>query len=254
MRNPRAIRAILFQSIFISILIMCIYKKVGSYTLNSENLIEVMSDWIGLSFFIGMDQFFSMAMTQILQIPLLMPVYRREVQSKMYTVHSYYNAMYFSTLSLIIFYPLIVCFSTFWILDLHDTSAANFFEFMFSMIIFCFAGTTHGFMWSCIFDDPDNTLNLCFLTTLLWILGAGVFENLNGANWFVRFMSWTSPYRYTNELILRRLLSGNPSEAFVLEFYDFDYGSTRCALMIIAFAIIYYLIGGLALYLKSRNF
>jgi len=43
-------------------------------------------------------------------------------------------------------------------------------------------------------------------TVIVFDMGAGVFTNLKDANFFIKFLSYISPFRYSNELQLRNLL------------------------------------------------
>lgn len=90
-------------------------------------------------------------------------------------------------------------------------------------------------------------------TIIVFDMGAGVFTNLKNTNFFIKFLSFISPFRYANELLLRRLLDTNPSKEQTLEYYTYTYGEATCYAVLASFIVIFFLAGWIALYIKSRS-
>lgn len=51
---------------------------------------QVQANWIGVVFYVATDQFISMSMGQVMQIPNFRPVYVREQANKMYSPSAYF--------------------------------------------------------------------------------------------------------------------------------------------------------------------
>ena len=70
-------------------------------------------------------------------------------------------------------------------------------------------GTSYGLMMGCFFDNDQTGIILMMYTVIVFDMGAGIFSNLKGANFFIKFLSYISPFRYANELLLRVILDEN---------------------------------------------
>ena len=117
------------------------------------------------------------------------------------------------------------------------------------------SGSSFGFMIGCICDDEQAAINVLSFFVILFDFGAGALTNLGNANWFCKMLGVVSPLRYSCELLMRALLRGNPGEVqdFVLDFYSYNYGETRCYLMLAAFTVLYFFVAWLVLTLKART-
>jgi hypothetical protein len=83
--------------------------------------------------------------------------------------------------------------------------------------------------------------------------GAGAFINLGSANWFCQMLGFISPFRYSCELHMRTLLRDNPYEELVLKYYTYEYGVTNCYLVLLAYAVLYFIIAWIVLWYKARK-
>jgi hypothetical protein len=74
----------------------------------------------------------------------------------------------------------------------------------------------------------------------------------SGANWFVRFLGYVSPFRYGCELLMNTAMKG----MFVLPLarYEFGYGfdNSTCLLAIGAFFLFSFIVGWIMIVLRSK--
>lgn len=101
LRNPRSLSAILFNGMFTALLVLALFWHVGVY---NEN--ELMTDpairgrfvgnLLGLGFMMTNNICFSSSSGVIIQMPLQVPVFKREKANKMYTNSAYYFGRFWS--------------------------------------------------------------------------------------------------------------------------------------------------------------
>eukprot|EP00347_Sterkiella_histriomuscorum_P011999 403370276 len=255
-RNPRTFYGCLFISVFMIILQSALFHDIGEKTLSltdEKQNYRTMANWAGYVFFGVSDPFISIGMAQILQIPLLNPVYYREKASGFYSVHAYYLAVFITSLTMLIFYPFIVGFGVFYFIKPMNQSANNLFRYIAVLVMEALIGSSYGFMMGCIFDNDQTGIIMMMYTVIVFDMGAGVFTNLKNANFVIKFLSYISPFRYANELLLNRLLDQNPSKDFVLNYYTYTYGEGTCFAVLASFVVLFFIVGWISLYLKSRN-
>ena len=110
LRNPRSLNAILMNGIFTALLVLALFWNVGKYSAEdlekTANLNRFISNLLGLAFMMTNNICFSTSSGVIIQMPLQVPVFRREKANKMYTSTSYFFARFWSNTFLQLFYPI----------------------------------------------------------------------------------------------------------------------------------------------------
>ena len=148
-----------------------------------------------------------MCMGQVLQIPNFRPIFIREQTNKMYSPSAYFLATFLVTTMMFMFYPLIIGTICFFFIDFHDNSFSNYLDLMWTLVLTAFTGCSFGFMFGAIVRDERSGLQTAQMFTMMFSFGGGNFVNLGpGANWFVKFIGYVSPFRYTSERLMRTLL------------------------------------------------
>ena len=117
---------------------------------------QVQSNWIGVVFYVATDQFISMSMAQVMQIPNFRPVYIREQANKMYSPSSYFLSGFLITSFQLMFYPVLVGLITFWFIDFNDSSFGNLMSYVLVLFLVAFAGSAFGFMFGCLVDNEQQ--------------------------------------------------------------------------------------------------
>lgn len=150
----------------------------------------------------------------ILQLPLWVPVLKRELMNRMYTPGSYFLARTISGTLFQMAYPTILTLIIFWLLGIKVTAAHFFFMLLGAYgIVLCGCGL--GYVVGSMFDFPQAAnmfLSLCLQYTYLI---SGGFANTSSMIGFNRVLSYASPCRYVNEIFFRIFANTDSSNATV---------------------------------------
>jgi len=95
---------------------------------------------------------FPTIMQVVLQIPLQVEVFKREVSNKMYGPNVYLMGRYFSAMIFTLFYPLIIVALTYWSFGI-DNSPTNIFLFLLMALEINLLGGTIGYVIGVSTDD-----------------------------------------------------------------------------------------------------
>eukprot|EP00347_Sterkiella_histriomuscorum_P018132 403346668 len=218
LRNPRTLNATLFNSIFIGLLVLAIYFKVGDMSgiLNQHTVEDAESfyrktigNWVGLSFLLSNNLMFPAIMVVIIQMPLQVPVFKRELMNKMYTPTIYFFARVFSGMLLQIFYPILMTLIVYWGLKI-DESAENFFLFFSLSIQINLVGCAMGYFCGVMFDDDNSARSLSTFMMLFFMLTSGALNNAGTYIPVIDQLQYVSPNRYSVEGFFRCMIRYNP--------------------------------------------
>jgi hypothetical protein len=126
-RAPIFLWAVFGNAIVTTMLIATIYFNTGRYALNLdfENNKRGVTNWMGLSFFTSIDWFTVGMMSQVVSLPTRLKLYRKEKLSGMFSAHSYYLSLWMCMSLLLLQYPAISSFGSFYFLGLPDSSLSN---------------------------------------------------------------------------------------------------------------------------------
>jgi len=69
LRNPRTLNAAFFNSVFIALLILALFYKVGDYT-RATTYKQAVQNWVGLSIMLANNLMFPAQMLVIIQMPM----------------------------------------------------------------------------------------------------------------------------------------------------------------------------------------
>ena len=203
-------------------------------------------------FFVTLEQFGTIALLQVMQIPNLKPVFLRDQANKMYSPTAYYFAGWLSSTMLAAFYPVMSGMFSFHFLALADSSNENFMRWISILMVSALQGSSFGFMIGCISENIIAGINWLQYTTMVFLFGSGIFINLKEGNTLVKIMGYCSPFRYTIEPMLRSLLSGLPYGDRICVGYDFTFRA-KAVPIAIAVAGGLFVLGWIAIVVKSRR-
>ena len=111
-----------------------------------------------------------------------------------------------------------------------------------------------GFMMGCIFSNCITALVLTATYLNLTCLFAGMFINLKDYNVILRSIGYASPFRYSIEALLSMfILDDKPYKEDVLEYFDYDVGTTKCLYCMAGFFFMYWIVGWLAIVWQSTR-
>ena len=107
-------------------------------------------------------------------------------------------------------------------------------------------------MYGCIMDNQVAAINVLQYTLIIMMFGCGQFINLVTASWFIKFLGYISPFRYTIELLMRSLLKDLNYVDSLCSFYDFTF-KNEAFYIISGMAIGFFIMGWIAILIRSRR-
>ena len=144
---------------------------------NLDNLRTI----VGFTFYCASDQFISIAIAQVLHLPSVWPVYVRERSSRLYGELPYFLATWSaSTLNLILFQPLVYATATFLYLNMDNSGWGNYQRWLIILAIQGVNGSTFGFMFGCLIEEPILCMMIAYFFLVLIYFGGGAFVNYKG--------------------------------------------------------------------------
>ena len=219
LRNKRSSLGLYFVALCNGLLYGAVFHALGDERLkfdpfhpmaNAAHNQQVQQNYVGMVFFASMDSFLSPALSQIIQLPLLRPVFVREMSSKMYSSHVYFLANWFTSTLNLMMYPLITSAVSFWFLKMNESGFENYMRWLLTLSLSTLQGSTFGFMFGIIYNDIESAANVMSTIACCLTYTCGVYVNLKTGPWYIRFMGYISPFRYTCEKLMRILLRGLP--------------------------------------------
>ena len=191
----------------------------------------------------------------ILQLPLWVPILRRELMNRMYSPGNYFLARTISGTIFQMAYPTILGLIIFWLLGIHIT-AANFFLFLLNSwgIVLCGCGL--GYMIGSMFDFPQAANMFLSLVLQYTYLVSGGFANPNTMIGFNRILSYGSACRYSNEIFFR-IFSDNLNDTTgktesIADKQGYNIGMWKSFVCLYSIGIIYVILGYLVVLFKNR--
>lgn len=114
-------------------------------------------------------------------------------------------------------------------------------------------GSSLGYLFAAIFHVDINAV--VFINMYLFVI---YFSNeafasfTGGENFLVDLLAPTSPFTYTCELMMRRLLSGVKLADKVLDFFHMTRGVENCFIGILSICLTYFTLSWLVTVVKTR--
>ena len=170
----------------------------------------------------------------------------------MYSPSAYFLAGWLSSTINLMVYPLITGSICFKFIEMNNDSFENYLNWISIMAILTVQGSSYGFMWGCIIDDVEAGINCLQYTLMVWLFGSGFYVNLKTANWFIKFLGYISPFRYTSEKLLRVMLNGLSYVDDLCNFYDFTFDNNVVKIAAF-FALGFFLLSWFMIVIKTKN-
>uniref|UniRef100_A0A7S3CL40 ABC transporter domain-containing protein n=1 Tax=Strombidium rassoulzadegani TaxID=1082188 RepID=A0A7S3CL40_9SPIT len=265
LRNPKSFLALVAMGLINSFVLSSIFHDVGSKRLEDPSPLmtpeeiaalikhntDVVNDYVGLVFFVSIDQFVTTSLSQVMQIPNLRPVFVREHANKMYSASAYYLSGWLSSTLALLFYPLMCGSISFYFVSFADSSFENFLSWIGFLVLIALQGSTYGFLFGCILDNEEAGINWLQYSDMVFLFGSGFYVNLKTANWLIQGIGYVSPFRYSTEYLLRILLHELDYVDSVCDKFDFNL-KQKCIWVSLVMLLLYFLGGWLVVVLKAR--
>ncbi|KAF5344221.1 hypothetical protein D9756_011252 [Leucocoprinus leucothites] len=174
---------------------------------------------VGCLFFLGALIAFS-SLSALYNIVEIRPLFLRERSSTYYSPTSWLlSRFFFDMIPLRLIPTIIVSSVTYWMAGLSE-HPANFFKFLFVLVLYSMAMTLFNFLLGTLFQNGGIAILLSALTALYQMTFAGFFVHLNSIPPVLRWLQWLCPLKYTLEalsvnevgsgLMIRDTLEGVP--------------------------------------------
>jgi len=192
LRNPASLNGILFNGLFTAILNLILYWQVGNMDgIDFTDPASVMA-WLynlkGLAFLFANNIAFSTSMSVILQMPLQVPVFKRETANNMYSSTVYFWGRFLSNAILQLFYPITSILFVFYGLDI-DQSFSNLMMFIFYAVALNLSMVAQGYFCGVLSDSEEVSKQVNTFIILLSMLTSG---GLGNADAFPAYIMWVS--------------------------------------------------------------
>lgn len=219
LRNPRTLGATVFNAIFIGLLTLALFYKSGDLSgIYDYSVLDIdgrlnyfhrgLANWIGISFLMANNLMFPSLMVVIIQMPLQVPVFKRELMNKMYTPTVYFFGRILSGITLQMAYPVILVLIVYFGLGI-DNSAGNFFLWFSLALQQNLVGCGLGYFCGVVFDNDTSARAVGQFSMLLFMLTSGALNNASTYIPFIDQLQYISPNRYAVEGFFRSMLRNN---------------------------------------------
>ena len=139
-----------------------------------------------MTLFISLSCFICAGAWNGLAIPMMMPIYVKEIKSRLYSVNAYLLSYYAANLLTMLFYTILVDAVVFFFFNIKESDFEIFFIWISFMVILNLSGSSFAFVLGTFCNDNDAILfQLMFF--VIFNLGSGVFANLAKANSFIYY-------------------------------------------------------------------
>ncbi|KAI0781450.1 ABC transporter [Trametes elegans] len=155
---------------------------------------------VGCLFFVGSLIAFS-SLSALYNVVEIRPLFLRERSASYYNPTAWLLSRFlFDVLPLRIIPTIIVSSITYWMAGLAN-DAANFFKFLFILVLYTLAMTLFNFLLACFFRNGGIAILISALTALYQMTYAGFFVHLNDIPPVLRWLQWLCPLKYTLEAL-----------------------------------------------------
>ena len=200
-RNPLYFRARMFQTIFIALLCLSIFWKLGFDREGARGK-------MGLFFFFCTNQTFAPMFGVLLAFLGERKLFLREYANKTYGVVPYYIAKTVIEAPFLILMPIIftqiVYYGTGLTIDLE-----RILIFTLTMVLLVFSTSALGFFIGSAFTKDVVATAIGPFVAMPIVLFSGFFFNLETTYVWLRWIQYISPIRYAMEILIRNEFDGN---------------------------------------------
>jgi hypothetical protein len=132
------------------------------------------------------DEFAILSYAAILFIPLIKPLYRREMNSRLYRVTPYYWATMLANYLTFMVYPIIMSLVTYPFVNFEDSDFGLYLEWLVLLVGLSFSGFTFGLVLSLNFESDYDLVNNLLIALTVFYLGSGVLLSAQTTNLFAK--------------------------------------------------------------------
>ncbi|KAJ2824420.1 hypothetical protein FBU31_003999 [Coemansia sp. 'formosensis'] len=201
-RNKLVIKARLIQSVFLGLLIGCIFLNT-----NDKPVAVQRQNYSGAIFFSCMTQFLLTVLAVIDVFTGERPVFFREWQAAYYGLPAYFATKNIIELPIHIIASILYSAISYWLLGFqHD--GVKYILFTVIAISLSICGFTCGFLLAASFNTLSAVLVALPAVFLPFMLFGGLFVNTGNSTVWLRWIQWISPIKYGYSAMMRNQFKG----------------------------------------------
>lgn len=165
---------------FVALLVLALFFKVGDVDLKDDKkgiqTRRAIFNWVGLSFMLTNNIMMPSVQNVVLQMPLQVPVFKREIMNHMYSPTAYFFARTISGILVQLISPIIMTIIVFFGLGAPITFDTTL-NFLTASMQLTIIGCAIGYMCGLMFDDDNAARGICMFFTLIFMLVSGGLNN-----------------------------------------------------------------------------
>ena len=149
-----------------------------------------------------------------------------------------------TSLTLYLIYPIVVGLCSFWFLDFKDNTIGNAMRYVGIDILLALVGITLGFLIGTYVKKDTSAILVLTAVIITMGLGGGVFVKVTSdSNLFIKCITWISPMRYGNEMLLRTMLFEKEIMSPLFDYLiGYSYGIPICAISLSAYSFGFFML------------
>lgn len=185
---------------FTALLVLALFWHVGVY--DSQTLLTnpaargmYVGNLLGLAFMMTNNICFSSSSGVIIQMPLQVPVFKRELANKMYSSSAYFLGRFWSNTILQLFYPISTVLVIFAGLKI-DESFDNILLFILYAVILNLVMVAQGYFCGVCTDNDQAANQINTFLMLFFMLTSGGLANAGSFPSYIMALAYISPQRY----------------------------------------------------------
>ena len=247
---------------FIALLVLALFYKVGdvdlTHDIDGKMSRIALSNWVGLSFMLSTNIMMPSVQNVVLQMPLQVPVFKREIMNHMYSPTAYFFARTLSGIMIQLCSPVIMTTIVFFGLGV-PINFENLINFLVGSMQLTTIGCAIGYMCGLMFDDDNAARGICMFFTLIFMLVSGGLNNASTYPPVIDQIQYISPNRYSTELYFR-VISGEQKYPFgitedsLLSGLGFTRGMEVCHFALLGLFVLFMALGWIVIVVRNRKY
>jgi ABC-type polysaccharide/polyol phosphate export permease len=194
---------------FQGLIILALYFKCGDLDQvgDIKGVQKVMANFLGLSLLLSNNMIFPALFAVILQMPMQVPVFKRELMNKMYHPLIYYFARITSGTLVQMLQPIIMTFVVFFGLGI-EINFVQFLQFLSYCMSLTLCGCSLGYFAGITFEEDTTARLFSQMIVMIFMLTSGVLANSTTLIPVIAQIQYISPVRYACEGFFRTFMHG----------------------------------------------
>ena len=204
-RTPATSIAVLFQAVFMSLLVGSIYH--GTLTGGSESDVFSRVSNRQAALFFSMTNLAFGQMQAMMQFTQERNLMLKEKAAGMYQISAYYLAKMLSDIPSLIIGPLIFCSISYWLIGFQPVFI-NFLLYIAIVIVFVTTMTSMFVFVGCLAPNPQVAQIIASLMTVIFFLFAGFYVAADTIPEYYIWLKYLSPFKYAFNALLLNEFTG----------------------------------------------